>query len=70
MSNKIIVHCRHCVFHECGDGGYGSGCNMGNDDTFINKHCIHDNPNKSMECKDFRTVEQMRALLDKSCQEK
>ena len=60
----MISTCKTCVFHECGDAGYGARCNMENNDIHDSRPCSRDN-NKSFNCIDYRSKEQMRILLDK-----
>ncbi len=57
--------CHNCVFNECGDGGYGSRCNMGNNETYEMKVCPSSIEASNFKCTDFRSVDEMRVMLDK-----
>lgn len=60
-----IVHCHNCVFLDDGDSGYGASCNMHNDEIFNNRPRYDAYKKEQMICRDFRTYDQMRIMLDK-----
>lgn len=58
IENDPSAPCNSCVFYNDGDGGYGSSCNLGNDEIFD----IRDSRKHAL-CPDHYDVDEMTAIL-------